>query len=440
MVLVGTDPPSVLPFRMNKFAAGLQAFVRFLFLPAAAVITCIALFGRTDATVDSTLRGLVEYGCHSDASAEGTPPLNASAAALVTFVQQQHRLDPTGCDPRFTADGVPRPSQVWGRVQEASVYARRFAIGGSAFLALIPFVLVGMGRARDRAATGSSSAALTDAMIQAALAFVLVYTFMYVFQPYGVQASLLIDTLRQVDPSQPDGTPLFLSFSSAPFRHVASAFLGWYTHALMLVFHRYYLGDTRGSRIWAALFRRLFLVLAIGTVFGAGASEVTAGLAGAEGHQELILLFLLGATPSSALLWLREIASRTTGAFKEGGWPLASIPGLSSWHILRLEEEGIHDTADLASADRRRLLRDTVLDPDLLSLWQGTAVLASILGPDTYARIRPLCTTADGFLERLAGPDRAAFEASLAECGVRNTEEIRAIILKGFGHTRAEGG
>jgi hypothetical protein len=421
---------------MNKFVAGLQAFVRFLFLPTAAVATCIALFGNTDATVDTTLFGLVQYGCdvRSDESAEADlgPALNPSAAAIVTFAQQQRRIDPAACGPLV--------SRVWEQVRDASVSARRFAIGGSAFLALIPFVLVGMGRARDRAATGSSSAALTDAMIQAALAFVLVYTFMYVFQPYGVQASLLLDTLRQVDPSQADGTPLFLSFSSAPFRHVASAFLGWYTHTLMLVFHRYYLGDTRGSRIWAALFRRLFLVLAIGTVFGAGASEVATGLPGAGGHQELIVLFLIGATPSSALLWLREMAARTTGAFKESGWPLASIPGLSNWHILRLEEEGIHDTADLASADRRRLLRDTVLDPDLLSLWQGTAVLASILGPDAYARLRPFCTTADGFLERLEGPDRAAFEASLAEtCDIRNAEEIRTIILKGFGHTRNEG-
>jgi hypothetical protein len=105
-----------------------------------------------------------------------------------------------------------------------------------------------------------------------------------------------------------------------------------------------------------------------------------------------VLMFFVGFTPQSALVWLKEKLSQNDGLWGvvplHEPAPLTDLEGIDLYDRTRLDEEGISNIQNLAHADIVDLMSSTRIAAAQLVDWTDQAILYLRVGGDAMARHR----------------------------------------------------
>lgn len=165
------------------------------------------------------------------------------------------------------------------------------------------------------------------------------------------------------------------------------AFLGAYVFAVQSIIRRYNTMDLQ-PQVYSATLVRMLVAIAITfagvqLIEAAGGNLLSDDEAAAGASWAAVLAFVIGAFPSRGFQWFTRIAGKalTLPAVQSSERPLTHLIGMSTWHEARLQELGIDDAQNLATADMRRLLLMTQFDTQLIVHWIDQAILYTKIGP-----------------------------------------------------------
>ena len=216
----------------------------------------------------------------------------------------------------------------------------------------------------------------------------------------------------------------------------AMAFLGVYLSGLQHIYRRYAVSDLSATLYYGFGMRILMastVALVIYNAYSAlSGSDTSTG--GITANIWPALAFLIGIFPQRGLRWLSDrvpmLAQATDAAVRPA--PLEMIEGLESHDVLRLEELGIDNCYDLATADFVPVLLKTPYSARQLVDWILQAKLCVYFG-DSVKELRHLgirtivdleALTAE---EMIALPDDTSVTATVltrARDSVRNSPEM----------------
>jgi hypothetical protein len=97
-----------------------------------------------------------------------------------------------------------------------------------------------------------------------------------------------------------------------------------------------------------------------------------------------VVCFFVGLFPESGINWLKRTANKILQQpdMVDGQVPLSKIDGISLWHEGRLDQEGIENVQNLASASLLSLVADTPFDVGQVVDWVDQAVLLMHASPE----------------------------------------------------------
>ena len=141
-------------------------------------------------------------------------------------------------------------------------------------------------------------------------------------------------------------------------------------------------------------------------------------------------VFLIGFFSLSAVSILKQYGVKAANALAESKVNLSDLPGISVWHVMRLEEEGVDSTSTLANYDLDKLkLLPRVMHP-LVEFWRNVAQLQTILGKESYEKIKSFSLTAKEFISKVEKKDVHFIQGIKTE-GIKNPLEV-VELLKTF--------
>jgi hypothetical protein len=243
---------------------------------------------------------------------------------------------------------------------------------------------------------------------------------LYTFNPNGQGASAVNSWLKQQETVSSDTSPIFFNLAQSSFKHFIAAFLGWYLYLLGYFSYRLYKSDVVSTRIYSVLFRKFLFVVGVAIV-----------LSSVSGNESLLLIFLIATFPLSAVTLLTEYGNKRL-SMGEDQTSLSILPGISTWQILRLEEEGIDSVSSLAISnlsDLRFAISDRMITPELLENWIDVAQLITVVGPKKWEEIKGVSLAATNFVRKANDSD---FITKLREFQIFNTDEIAKILINTF--------
>ncbi len=312
-----------------------------------------------------------------------------------------------------------------------------------ATLTLFPFGILGLGLAlkyhRQRRQLSNLSEdgdhylnfrriAFKDFVLKAVIGFVIAFGWLYIFNPHGQAASSINDWVQNVDIFSTDTAPNFFNFKNSSIKHALAAVFGWYLYLLGYFFYRFYKSDVLGTRVYNVLFKKFLFVIGVAFIISS---------IGANSNESLLLVFLIGFFPLSAVTLLTEFGNKRL-SMGEDQTSLSILHGISTWQILRLEEEGIDSISALANADSAALkmsISREVITPEMLETWIDQARLIAVIGTKRWTELNGVCERASEFVNKASLKD-AAFIAKLAEKSVFNPDEISRTLQRNFGITQ----
>jgi len=161
---------------------------------------------------------------------------------------------------------------------------------------------------------------------------------------------------------------------------VGYAFLGAYVFTLFHVLRGYQRRDLHPKSYNTIVVR----------ILAAYALALVVGVFTTDGQLAEVALFFVGFMPESALVWLREKVSATTGPaqyipLREPA-PLTDLEGIDLYDRTRLAEEGINNVEGLAHADIVELMSSTRISAAQLVDWTDQAILYLRVGGDMLAK------------------------------------------------------
>jgi hypothetical protein len=113
---------------------------------------------------------------------------------------------------------------------------------------------------------------------------------------------------------------------------------------------------------------------------------------------------------------------------------LSILPGISTWQILRLEEEGVDSLSSLANSDvhaLRKVISSEVITPETLATWIDQARLITVIGTRRWMELNGICERASEFVRKESAHD-PNFIKKLAEKNIFNADEISRTLQENF--------
>ncbi|HZD96016.1 MAG TPA: hypothetical protein VE133_17270 [Candidatus Sulfotelmatobacter sp.] len=203
------------------------------------------------------------------------------------------------------------------------------------------------------------------------------------------------------------GTPWFFS---KPFvdasRPVLYAFIGVYLFNLGTIVRRIYLGDLNEQVFWGAI-NRLWLSMGLALVF----LKVPVPQDG-----QSYIFFGIGFLANTFLDWVlaKSLEFLNRGKPKSEDLPLQMVKGINIWKEYRLEEEGIENVQNLATADVMELTVRTHYNFRTLIDWIDQALLLTRLSTE-QVKILGGQATAISAIELAAASPRATGNTIVAD-------------------------
>jgi hypothetical protein len=309
-----------------------------------------------------------------------------------------------------------------------------------ATLTLFPFGILGVGLAlkyhRQRVKESDSSEektaylnfrriAFKDFVLKAVIGFIIAFGWLYIFNPHGQAASAINDWLRNTDiVSLTDTAPNFFNFKDSSIKHALAAVFGWYLYLLGYFSYRFYKSDVLGTKVYNVLFKKFLFVIGVAFIISS---------IGATSNESLLLVFLIGFFPLSAVTLLTEFGNKRL-SMGEDQTSLSILPGASTWQILRLEEEGIDSISALANSDSaalKQVISREVITPETLDTWIDQARLISVIGTRRWTELNGICERASEFVKKESKKD-PAFITKLAEKSIFNADELSSTLQRNF--------
>ena len=309
-----------------------------------------------------------------------------------------------------------------------------------ATLTLLPFGILGVGLAlkyyRQQGKESDSKReqegylnfrriAFKDFFMKAVVGFVIAFGWLYIFNPHGQAASAINDWIRNIDfLSSADTAPNFFNFKDSSIKHALAAFFGWYLYLLGYFSYRFYKSDVIGTRVYNVLFKKFLFVIGVAFIISS---------VGANSNESLLLVFLIGFFPLSAVTLLTEFGNKRL-SMGEDQTSLSILHGISTWQILRLQEEGIDSISALANSNAEALkasISSEVITPETLDTWIDQAQLIAVIGTKRWTEINGICETASEFVRKQHLKD-PTFVTKLAEKSVFNADEISNTLKRNF--------
>jgi hypothetical protein len=295
----------------------------------------------------------------------------------------------------------------------------------SAGAARVPEQTCGLSNQRDKEDyRGYRNIAFKGFLLKALVAFVIAMGWLYTFNPHGQAASAINDWLRSTDIIVNDTVPNFFNFKDSSLKHALTAVFGWYLYLLGYFFYRFYKSDVLGTRIYYLLFKKFLFVIGIAFIISS---------VGATSNESLLLIFLIGFFPLSAITLLTEFGNRRLSA-GEDQTSLSILHGISTWQILRLEEEGIDSPSALANSDAaalKKIISREVISPEMLATWIDEARLITVIGTKRWTELNGICERASEFVRKESEHD-PSFINKLAEKNIFNADEISRTLQGNF--------
>jgi hypothetical protein len=175
-----------------------------------------------------------------------------------------------------------------------------------------------------------------------------------------------------------DGSFPVAAFFSPDLSLVGYAFLGSYVFTLFHVIRGYQRRDLHPKTYNTVVVRILsayVVALVVGVMYTGPAAEV--------------IMFFVGFMPQSALVWLREKLSQSSGPWRvlplNEPMPLTELEGIDLYDRTRLAEEGVNNVEALAHADIVSLMSSTRISAAELVDWVDQAILYLRVGGDAAA-------------------------------------------------------
>ena len=308
-------------------------------------------------------------------------------------------------------------------------------------LTLFPFGILGVGVAlkyhrlsdaseRENTYLKLRRIAFKDFILKAVIGFVIAFGFLYIFNPHGQAASAINDWLQNVDILSSSNTaPNFFNFKDSSMKHALAALFGLYLYLVGYFSYRFYKSDVLGTKVYNVLFKKFLFVIGVAFIISS---------IGATSNESLLLVFLIGFFPLSAVTLLTEFGNKRL-SMGEDQTSLSILHGVSTWQILRLEEEGIDSISALANADAKALetsISNEVITPTMLDMWIDQARLIAVIGTKRWTELNGICERASEFVNKESRKD-PVFMAKLAEKSVFNADEISKTLQRSFGITPA---
>jgi hypothetical protein len=203
---------------------------------------------------------------------------------------------------------------------------------------------------------------------------------------------------------------------------VAGRFLFWgwvgaWVYSLNLILRRFLAYDLTPG-VFVYVIGRFTLAWIIGAIVGMALGTFSRQ-AGVETNTNLVTVFLvtffIGFFPERGLNWITAAAKRALG--QQGGISketrLSELEGLSIWHQGRLQQEGIENVQNLATADIPALIVFTPFTVGQIIDWVDQAILCVYANQmytpleDTGIRCASDFLTAAGYDERIEQLSRA---------------------------------
>jgi hypothetical protein len=229
-----------------------------------------------------------------------------------------------------------------------------------------------------------------------------------------------------------DGSFPVASFFWPHLSAVGYAFLGSYVFTLFHVLRGYQRRDLH-PKSYNTIVVRILAAYALALVVGIFTT----------GQYAEIALFFVGFMPESALVWMREKISATSGVARliplREPAPLTDLEGIDLYDRTRLAEEGINNVEGLAHADIVDLMSSTRISAAQLVDWTDQAILYLRVGGDVAAKRTKKKETDPPVPPWI--PDVRANVAHLRSYGIRTATDLLQVyeraIARGHGRPAA---
>lgn len=293
-------------------------------------------------------------------------------------------------------------------------------------LTLLPFLILGYGLALRYPGTNSRTdlnrLALRDWPMKCLVGFMISFGLLYVFNPLGWGASAAYNFVSQEDMISSNTLPLVVDYKQVGMKHIVAGFLGWYLQLIGYFLYKLYKEDVISSSVYGKSFTKFLFVLGVGLILSSFTED--------EG---LVVVFLIGFLPQSAISMLREYSTKLVSGIQEQGTSLSILPGMSRWDIQRLEEEEVDSIPTLATVNSKELkqkIPDKAVNHKLLDDWIDMARLMTIIGAEKYKLLGGICKTATYFIEMSSNKE---FKDSIKTFGnISNPDEIKKLLITTF--------
>jgi hypothetical protein len=219
------------------------------------------------------------------------------------------------------------------------------------------------------------------------------------------------------------GTPVERELLSGRFMFYC--WLGAYIHGVDRTIRHYLLQDL-SPNVYVLSARRFIVTFVVGTIVGVGVgSTVSTSIHNIDYALPVVFVvcFFIGLFPDRGIRWISTFANKVLRQKneEEESMPLSAIQGIGEWQRSRMDQEGIVNVQNLATANLMRLVWYTPFDVGQLVDWTDQAILLIYASPKQVSTLQSIglrCATdvlnaVDGKLTPLA-------EA----CGVSQSELI----------------
>jgi hypothetical protein len=208
-----------------------------------------------------------------------------------------------------------------------------------------------------------------------------VYSLQFLFPPAVLLSLLYLPGFVLCFVALGYGFPwLFPGWLVAPAKPVAFAFTGVYLFNLGSMVRRLYLSDLTEHVFWGSINRLLLSV---------GVAIVIATTMSSDGTTSAVMYFAIGFLANAFLQGVLQAGLRIgkISRSKTADLPLQLVRGINIWKEYRLEEEGIEDIQNLATADVIDLAVKTHYRLRTLIDWVDQSVLIVRLGKEKTTKL-----------------------------------------------------
>jgi hypothetical protein len=237
-----------------------------------------------------------------------------------------------------------------------------------------------------REAMKSSEYSLKQYLVPLAYIYLVLFACYGLTHPYvigsGIWKGLLEEIVAVIGPSQIFATNQGIAGASRDIlygRFLFWCWLGAYVHSVERTV-RHYLVDDLHPDIYVSSARRFIVALVVGTIVVVGVG-VLADFPTRSANSQItivyIVAFFTGLFPERGVRWVVTIATGVLRQREKLREPrkLMEIEGLSHWQRDRLEQEGVENLQNLATAELLTLIVRTPYDVGQIVDWVDQAIL-----------------------------------------------------------------